>query len=157
MVASTTGALANGDEVRTPATEPSCDLEARLAAFVEETEHVVRAVAVSSDGLLLAASGDDQHDGDGLDQLAAIVAGMASMARGAVSFFGQETLIHVVLESLTGYTLIARINDEACLAVMATADCDLGLIGYATTLLLDDLEAILTPTQIDELKNLLTV
>jgi len=57
-----------------------------LANFVHNTDGVTDAVAVSSDGLLMAAS--DGLDRDSADQLSAIVAGMTGLARGASRRFG---------------------------------------------------------------------
>lgn len=126
-----------------------------LSDFVDSTSGVSEATAVSSDGLLLGSSAGRSREN--LEQLAALVAGMSSLARGAVEFLGHRDLAHVILESSDGYLLIAQIGDGSALAVLATADCDLGLVGYETTLLVDRVGAALTPELVSQLKNLLIV
>lgn len=126
-----------------------------LSDFADNTAGVREATAVSSDGLLLGSSAGRSREH--LEQLAALVAGMSSLARGAVDFLGHQHLAHVILESSDGYLLIAQISDGSALAVLATADCDLGLVGYETTLLVERVGEALTPELVSQLKNLLIV
>jgi uncharacterized protein len=126
-----------------------------LADFVQSTAGVTEATAVSSDGLLLGTSagrGRANHE-----QLAALMSGLASLARGAVEFLGHRQLINLVIETTDGYLFVAQISDGSSLAVEATLDCDLGLVGYETTLLVERVGAALTPELLAELKNMLIV
>lgn len=125
-----------------------------LNAFVDDTAGVVSATAVSSDGLLIDSSSKER---DKVDQLAAIAAGMSSLARGAVEFLDHKELVHVLVETSDGYLFISQIGDGSALAVQTRKDCDLGLVGYEITMLVDRLGAALTPELIAELKNMLVV
>jgi uncharacterized protein len=119
-----------------------------LVNFVRNTDGVRDAVAVSSDGLLIAASeGLDRASGD---QLAAIVSGMASLARSASRRYEFDGLKLIMIEMRRGFLLISMIADGSCLGVLSEADCDVGLIGYEIALLVDRVGAILTPSLIAE-------
>jgi len=126
-----------------------------LTDFVQSTAGVREATAVSSDGLLLGSSAGRGRAN--LEQLAALVSGMASLARGAVDFLGHRHLINLVIETTDGYLFLAQISDGSSLAVEATPECDLGLVGYETTLLVERVGAALTPELLAELKNMLIV
>jgi predicted regulator of Ras-like GTPase activity (Roadblock/LC7/MglB family) len=126
-----------------------------LTDFVQNTAGVTEATAVSSDGLLLGSSAGRERAN--LEQLAALVSGMASLARGAVEFLGHRHLINLVIETTDGYLFLAQISDGSTLAVEATPDCDLGLVGYETILLVERVGDALTPELLAELKNMLIV
>lgn len=125
-----------------------------LKSFVNDNSGVVTATAVSSDGLLIGSSSEDR---DAVDQMAAIVAGTTSLARGAVEFLEHDNLTNVIIETTGGFLFISQISDGSALAVQTTLDCDLGLVGYEITLLVERVGAQLTPELIAELKNLLSV
>lgn len=130
------------------------DFEWMLKSFVEENSGVIAATAVSSDGLLIGSSSEDR---DSLDQLAAIVAGMTSLGRGAVDFQGHRHLTNVLVETSDGFMFISQISNGSSLAVQTTLSCDLGLVGYEITLLVERVGSALTPELLAELKNLLSV
>jgi uncharacterized protein len=124
-----------------------------LVEFVERTKGVRDAVAVSSDGLLLAASsGRTAHNAE---QLAAIVAGLTSLANGAARCFGLEALEQVIVEMSGGYLFVAAIGDGSNLGLLTESNCDVGLIGYEMMLLLNQAGQVLTPALVRELKNAL--
>ena len=119
-----------------------------LANFVRDTDGVRDTVAVSSDGLLVAASaGLNRADAD---QLAAIISGLISLGRGASQRYGFEGLKLVMLEMRRGFLLVSQIDGGSCLGVMADSTCDLGLIGYEIEVLADRFGALLTPALIAE-------
>lgn len=124
-----------------------------LANFVRDTDGVRDTVAVSSDGLLVAASaGLNRTDAD---QLAAIVSGLTSLGRGASQRYGFEGLKLVMLEMRRGFLLVSQLNGGSCLGVMADSSCDLGLIGYEIAVLADRFGALLTPALIAESRDAL--
>jgi uncharacterized protein len=124
-----------------------------LLQFVQQTEGVREAVAVSSDGLLLAASAGRGRDN--VEQFAAVVAGLTSLANGAARCFALDEVEQVVVEMTGGYMFLAAIGDGANLGLLADRDCDVGLIGYQMTLLLNRAGMALSPTLVAELKNAL--
>jgi predicted regulator of Ras-like GTPase activity (Roadblock/LC7/MglB family) len=122
-----------------------------LGKFVRETDGVTDAVAVSSDGLLMALS--QGLDRAGAEQLAAIVSGVVSLARSASRRYGFEGLKLVMIEMRRGFLLVSAVSDGSCLGVVATGQCDLGLVGHEITVLCDRFGALLTPQLVAELKN----
>ncbi|WP_113703199.1 roadblock/LC7 domain-containing protein [Nonomuraea lactucae] len=124
-----------------------------LANFVRSTDGVTHAVAVSSDGLLMAMSEGLSREGG--EQLSAIVAGIASLSKSASRRYGMDGLKLVMIEMRRGFVLVSAISDGSCLGVLAGSDCDLGLIGHEMTVLCDRVGGLLTPQMITELKSAL--
>jgi uncharacterized protein len=122
-----------------------------LANFVRDTDGVTDAVAVSSDGLLMAMS--DGLNRTDAEQLAAIVSGLTSLASSASQRYGFDGLKLVMIEMRRGFLLVSTISDGSCLGVVATTKCDLGLVGHEITVLCDRFGALLTPQIVAELKN----
>ena len=121
-----------------------------LANFVRTTDGVRDAVAVSSDGLLIAMS--DGLDRTGADRLAALVSGLASLARSAARNYDFEGLKLIMIEMRRGFLLVSMINDGSSVAVLADAQCDVGLIGYEIAVLIERAGTMLTPALISELR-----
>ena len=131
------------------------DLNWLLSQFVASTAGVTEAIAVSSDGLLLAGSAGP--DRENIEQMAAVTAGLGSLTRGAAEMFGMRAVEQVIVEMTLGHLFISAISDGSVLAVLAAKDADIALIGYEMTLLVDRVGSALTPALIAELKNTLTV
>jgi predicted regulator of Ras-like GTPase activity (Roadblock/LC7/MglB family) len=121
-----------------------------LNGFVEKTSGVSDAVAVSSDGLLMAMSSN--LDRASAEQLAAIISGLVSLGNGASGCFGFEGLEQVIVAMRKGFLFVSAISDGSCLGVVASKACDIGLVGYQTTLLVERAGAVLTPDLVTELK-----
>lgn len=119
-----------------------------LGNFVHQTHGVRDAVAVSSDGLLIASS--DGLDRAEADHLAAIVSSMASLARSASRRYEFDGLKLIMIEMRRGFLLVSVIAGGSCLGVVADGDSDLGLVGYEISLLTERFGAILTPALISE-------
>lgn len=122
-----------------------------LVQFVEKTDGVQEAVAVSSDGLLLAASAGRQREN--VEQFAAITSGLISLTGGAADCFDFEAVEQVIVEMTRGYQFVTAIGDGSTLGVIADRDCDIGQIAYEMTLLCKRAGSALTPALIAELKN----
>ena len=121
-----------------------------LNSFAERTAGVSDAVAVSSDGLLMAMS--STLDRPSAEQLAAIISGMVSLGHGASACFRFEGLEQVIVAMRRGFLFVSAISDGSCIGVVATRECDIGLVGYQTTLLVERVGAVLTPALVTELK-----
>jgi uncharacterized protein len=121
-----------------------------LNSFAERTAGVSDAVAVSSDGLLMAMSSTLARPS--AEQLAAIISGMVSLGHGASVCFGFDGLEQVIVAMRRGFLFVSSISDGSCLGVVANRDCDIGLVGYQTTLLVERVGAVLTPALVTELK-----
>jgi uncharacterized protein len=124
-----------------------------LGNFVHHTDGVREAVAVSSDGLLIAGS-------DGLsraeaDHLAAIVSSMASLGRSAARKYDFDGLRLIMIEMARGFLLVSVMSGGSCLGVLAEGDCDIGLIGYEIASLAQRFGPLLTPELISASRQLL--
>lgn len=126
-----------------------------LVQFVDKTDGVQEAIAVSSDGLLLAASAGRQREN--VEQFAAITSGLTSLTSGAAACFEFDEVEQVIVEMSGGYMFVTSIGEGSNLGVTADSDCDIGLIAYEMTLLCKRAGAALTPALISELKNPLSI
>lgn len=117
----------------TTATEPS--LGWLVSAFTKEVPGVAHAVLVSADGLLVASS--EGLPRDRADQMSALTAGLTSLTVGAAELFTAGRVVQSVIEMEHGFLLLMSVGDGSHLAVIAAAGCDIGLVGYEMTLLVD--------------------
>nr|WP_218034382.1 roadblock/LC7 domain-containing protein [Acrocarpospora corrugata] len=121
-----------------------------ITEFVAGTPGVAHAVVVSADGLRLAHS--DGFPPDRADQLAAVAAGLLSLTAGASRVFDGGAVTQTVVEMQRGLVLVMAISDGSCLTVLAAPDCDMGLVAYQTTLLVERAGQTLTPALRAELQ-----
>ena len=121
-----------------------------LNNFVRGTSGVADAVAVSSDGLLMARS--ETLDHAGADQVAAIISGFASLGQGAVRCFAFNELNQIIVAMRGGYLFVSSMSTAGCLGVVATPKCDIGNVGYQMALLVDRCGELLHPELVSELK-----
>jgi predicted regulator of Ras-like GTPase activity (Roadblock/LC7/MglB family) len=124
-----------------------------LANFVRGTDGVRDAVAVSSDGLLIAMS--EGLDRTSADRLAALVSGLSSLAKSASRNYDFDGLKLIMIEMKRGFLLVSAIDDGSCVGVIADSKCDIGLVGYEIAVLADRAGALLTPALISELRETL--
>ncbi len=122
-----------------------------MANFVRGTTGVEQAIAVSSDGLLIALSA--QLERAAADKLAAIITGMRALAHGATGELSKGQVMQVLVEMANGYLFVSSISGGSTIGVVAARDCDLGQVGFEIALLVERVGAQLTPALITELKN----
>ncbi|MFZ0158264.1 MAG: roadblock/LC7 domain-containing protein [Kineosporiaceae bacterium] len=126
-----------------------------LNTFVRNVPGARHALAVSADGLLMAMSTDlDRTSGD---QMAAIVAGLSSLTRGASRQLRAGEVRQAVVEMDTLFLVLMSVSDGSVLAVVADGDCEIGLIGYEMAMLVTRAEATLTPQLVSQLRSQLPV
>ena len=126
------------------------DLDWLISSFIDRIPGAKSAVVVSSDGLVLAMS--ELIARDTADQLAAVTSGLASLTTGAARCFEAGTVNQVIVEMTGGYMFVTTVSDGSALAVMCDLDCDIGLIGYEMSLLVDRIGQVLTPAVRDDLQ-----
>ena len=122
-----------------------------LGKFAAETAGVLEAIAVSSDGLLMAMSAGQERAG--ADRLAAITSGITSLAGGAARAYQLGALNKVIVDMAHGYLLVSSISSGSVLGVIAAKTANLGNIANEMTLFATRAGAALTPQLINELKN----
>ena len=119
------------------------DLNWLVTDFVERVPDVAHAVVVSSDGLALAFNtGFPQERAD---QLSAVTSGITSLTQGAARAFEGGIVVQTVVEMEAGVLVVMTISNGASLAVLAASKCDLGLVAYEMTLLVERAGRMLTP------------
>ena len=133
----------------TPARDDG-DLNWLITSFTERIAGATSAVVVSTDGLVLAMS--ERIVRDTADQLAAVTSGLASLTTGAARCFEAGTVTQVIVEMTGGFLFVTTVSDGSALAVMCEPDCDIGLIGYEMSLLVDRIGQVLTPALRAELQ-----
>ena len=78
-----------------------------------------------------------------------------SLAHGAAGELNKGQVMQVLIEMTCGYLFVSTISGGSALGVVTSRECDLGLVGFEITLLVERVGAQLTPTLITELKNAL--
>lgn len=116
---------------------------------------MAHAVVVSSDGLLIAASGKLARKR--AEQLAVLSSGLISLAVGAAELFDGEGVRRTVVEMTRGHYLAMSIRDGSILAALASRGADIGTVGYEMTRLTKQAGELLTPALRTELHEALTV
>ncbi len=121
-----------------------------LGRFATETAGVNEAIAVSSDGLLVAMSSNlTRADAD---RLAAITSAITSLANGAARVYDLGGTNKVIIDLDGGYLLVSAISPGSALGVLASKDANLGNLAYDMAMFANRAGAVLTPQLIDELK-----
>lgn len=124
-----------------------------ITNFVERVPGVSQSVVVSSDGLPMALSGG--IDRDAADRFAAVASGLIGLAYGAAGRFGGGRVNEIIIEMEHAFLFVTGISDGSCLAVVADAGCDVGLVGYEMAVLVEKTGAFLTPELRAELQGAL--
>jgi predicted regulator of Ras-like GTPase activity (Roadblock/LC7/MglB family) len=109
------------------------DLSWLLNNLVKGVAGVEKAILLSSDGLLMAASnGISRTDAE---HLAAIASGCQSLARGATQQYSGGEVRQTIIEMSNAMLFVTPAGDRACLAVLGAADVDMGHIAYEMAVL----------------------
>jgi len=121
-----------------------------VSNFVERVPGVRFAIVVSSDGLPMAVS--DGMSRDAADRFAAVACGLIGLANGVAGPFDGGRVNEIIIEMERALLFVTGVSDGSCLAVMASAASDVGLVGYEMALLVERTGAVLTPTLRAELR-----
>ena len=104
-----------------------------LDDLVQRVPSARQAVVLSVDGLLMGASqGVSQADAE---HMSAIAAGFQSLARGASRHFQAGAVRQTIVEMESAFLFVTAAGQGACLAVLADASSDIGLIAYEMAML----------------------
>ncbi len=126
-----------------------------LDNFVRTVPGTRHTLVVSADGLLMAMS--DNLDRTSGDQLAAIVAGLSSLTRGAARQLQAGDVRQAIVEMDELFLFLMSVSNGSVLAVVADTTCDVGLIGYEMAMLVSRTETTLTPQLVTEMRGNLPV
>jgi predicted regulator of Ras-like GTPase activity (Roadblock/LC7/MglB family) len=104
-----------------------------LDDLVERVVEIRNAVVLSSDGLAMGRShGLGAEDAE---HLSAVAAGFQSLARGVGRDYGGGAVLQTVIEMESAFFFVAAAGRGACLAVLSSADADVGLVAFEMTML----------------------
>jgi predicted regulator of Ras-like GTPase activity (Roadblock/LC7/MglB family) len=126
---------AAADSVGQPRRTSSTDgeLDWLLDDLVARVTQIEKAVILSRDGLAIGASaGLAREDAE---HLSAIAAGFQSLARGAGRQFGGGQARQTIVEMESAFLFVTAAGEGSCLAVLSSADADVGLIAYEMAVL----------------------
>ncbi|POX36190.1 dynein regulation protein LC7 [Streptomyces sp. Ru73] len=104
-----------------------------LDELVGRVGSIRKALILSSDGLATGASADLSRED--AEHLAAVASGFHSLAKGVGRHFEAGQVRQTMVELDEAFLFVSAAGDGSCLAVLADADSDVGLIAYEMTLL----------------------
>jgi uncharacterized protein len=117
----------------TQATNQSANLTWLLDDLVERVPTALQAVVLSADGLMMGSSAGLKRED--AEHLSAMAAGFQSLAKGASRHFRAGPVRQTVVEMESAFLFVTAAGQGACLAVLASAEADLGLIAYEMAML----------------------
>lgn len=121
-----------------------------LNNLVTQVPGVTEAVVFSADGLPMAVS--ENLDRESAERFSAVASGLMGLAYGAAGRFGGGRVNEVIVEMEQAFLLVSGISDGSALGVVATAGCDIGLVGYEMAVFADRAGMVLTPALRAELQ-----
>ncbi|MBK3569385.1 MULTISPECIES: roadblock/LC7 domain-containing protein [Streptomyces] len=150
-MSTSTGETPRGGTTPAELQAAAADFNWLLNRFATETAGVVDAIAVSSDGLLIAVAELREHAHS--ERLGAIVSGITSLAAGASGNYGLGGLNKVIIDLEGGHVLVSAIGSGAVLGVVTDKEAKLGNIAYEMTLFANRAGSALNPQLVLQLKN----
>lgn len=114
-----------------------------LNDFADRVTGVTHAVAVSADGLLIAATRSLASGGG--DQLAALASGLVSLLSGAARLLSAQPVASNLTEMNGAFMFSMAVSDGASLLVVADRGCDIGQVSYEMAELINKVGPALTP------------
>lgn len=114
-------------------TSAASDLTWLVDDLVDRVAEVRHAVVLSADGLRITSSrGMETEDAE---HLSAVAAGVQSLARGVGAHFNAGDVRQTVIEMDDVFLFVIAAGHGACLAVMSSAEADVGLVAYEMAML----------------------
>ena len=115
-----------------------------LDNLVSRVANVRQALVLSRDGLAVAKSQEmSREEGD---RLSALAAGVQSLARGAGQQVGGGEVRQIVIEMDSAFMFVMAAGEGTCLAVLASAEANLGVMAYEMAMLARRMGVYLTAT-----------
>jgi predicted regulator of Ras-like GTPase activity (Roadblock/LC7/MglB family) len=78
---------------------------------------------------------------------------MSALTGGAARQLGGGEVRQAIIEMDSMFMFLMNISDGSVLSVVASASCDVGLIGYEMALLVSRTESTLTPQLVSEMRS----
>jgi predicted regulator of Ras-like GTPase activity (Roadblock/LC7/MglB family) len=115
------------------ATSTGQELSWLLDDLASRVDDIQQAVILSRDGLTVAAS--QSLSREDAEHLAALAAGVQSLARGAGEHFSLGEVRQTIIELEQAFLFVTAAGHGSCLAVMCPANADAGLVAYEMAML----------------------
>ena len=116
-----------------PTSTTDRDLDWLLDDLARRVVHVESAAVLSRDGLVLGASAALSRED--AEHLAALAAGLQSLANSGAQRFGAGHVQQTVVEMDRRFLFVIAAGEGCCLAVLATSEVDVGLVAYEMALI----------------------
>jgi len=114
-------------------TDTTGQLSWLLDNMVSQVEHVQQAIILSRDGLVVASSrGLTREDSE---HLSALAAGVQSLASGTGRQFHGGEVRQTIIEMEFAFLFVVTAGKGTCLAVLTSAEPNVGLIAYEMAML----------------------
>ena len=104
-----------------------------LDNLVSQVANVREALILSRDGLVVAKSSNMSREQG--DRLSALAAGVQSLARGAGQQVGGGEVRQIVIEMDSAFMFVMAAGQGTCLAVLASAEANVGVMAYEMAML----------------------
>jgi predicted regulator of Ras-like GTPase activity (Roadblock/LC7/MglB family) len=115
------------------ATSAGHELSWLLDDLASRVEDIQQGVILSRDGLTVAAS--QSLSREDAEHLAALAAGVQSLARGAGEHFSLGDVRQTIIELEQAFLFVTAAGHGSCLAVICPANADAGLVAYEMAML----------------------
>ena len=115
-----------------------------LDNLVSQVANVREALILSRDGLVVAKSSNMSREQG--DRLSALAAGVQSLARGAGQQVGGGEVRQIVIEMDSAFMFVMAAGQGTCLAVLASAEANVGVMAYEMAMLVRRMGMHLTAT-----------
>jgi len=112
---------------------PKGELNWLLDDLVDRVSTIRKALVLSGDGLATGASKDLTREDS--EHLAAVASGFHSLAKGVGRHFEAGRVRQTMVELDQAFLFVTAAGDGSCLAVLADAESDVGLVAYEMALL----------------------
>ena len=113
-----------------------------LDNLVSQVPNVGQALVLSRDGLVVAKSQNMSREQG--EHLSALAAGVQSLARGAGLQVGGGEVRQTIIEMDSAFMFVMAAGQGTCLAVLASADANLGVMAYEMAMLVRRMGIYLT-------------
>jgi len=113
-----------------------------LDNLVSQVANVRQALVLSRDGLTVAKSQNMSREQG--EHLSALAAGVQSLARGAGQQVGGGEVRQTIIEMDSAFMFVMAAGQGTCLAVLASADANLGVMAYEMAMLVRRMGIYLT-------------
>jgi predicted regulator of Ras-like GTPase activity (Roadblock/LC7/MglB family) len=134
---------AGRERVNQDASAVKHSLDWLVTDFTERVPDVAHAIVVSSDGVPIAVS--NAIPSSRAEQVCAVTSRLTGLTDGAARMFDGGLVIQALVEMERGLMLVKSVSGGSSLAVLATPECDMDLVAYEMTMLVEAVGDIITP------------